>query len=76
MHRIGEMVDDLIVVEGFTETWWLHQWSYPATVPYEIITAATEQARLVVSLVKPHGRVWVMADGNEAGDAYASTALV
>jgi hypothetical protein len=33
------------------------------------------QAELVVSLVKPNGRVWIMSDGNVAGERCALSVL-
>jgi hypothetical protein len=33
------------------------------------------QAELIVSMVRPGGRVWIMPDGNEAGERCAQSLL-
>jgi len=74
-YRIKAPVDDLIVVEGFTGVWWLVQ----SEVPYVVATMGSDcserQAELIVSLVKPNGRVWVVPDGDKAGERYAQMLL-
>ena len=32
-----------------------------------------KQAELIVSLVKPNGRVWIVPDGDKAGERHAQT---
>lgn len=61
-------VDDLIVVEGFTGAWWLHQNKLPHVVGLMGADCSERQAELIVSLVKPDGRVWLMPDGNQTGN--------
>jgi DNA primase len=34
-----------------------------------------KQAELIVSLVKPNGRVWIVPDGDKAGERHAQTLL-
>jgi len=34
-----------------------------------------KQAELIVSLVKPNGRVWIAPDGDKAGERHAQTLL-
>ena len=74
-HRIKAPVDDLIVVEGFTGVWWLVQNELPNTVATMGADCSERQAELVVSLVKPSGTVWVMTDGNSAGERCALSLL-
>ena len=38
-------------------------------------SCSDEQAELIVSLVKPDGRVWLMPDGNNAGVECAKSVL-
>jgi DNA primase len=66
--RFKAPVDDLIVVEGFTGVWWLHQNAWPHVVGLMGADCSERQAELIVSLVKPSGRVWLMPDGNQTGN--------
>jgi DNA primase len=68
-------VDDLIVVEGFTGVWWLHQNGLPSVVATMGADCSEKQAELIVSLVKPNGRVWIAPDGDKAGERHAQTLL-
>jgi DNA primase len=34
-----------------------------------------KQAELIVALVKPNGRVWIVPDGDKAGERHAQTLL-
>ena len=56
--RIQAPVDDLFVVEGFTSVWWLHQNGLPNVVGTMGADCSEIQAELILSLVKPDGRVW------------------
>jgi DNA primase len=73
--RLKAPVDDLIVVEGFTSVWWLHQNGLPNVVATMGADCSEKQAELIVSLVKPNGRVWIAPDGDEAGERHAQTLL-
>lgn len=73
--RIRAPVDDLIVVEGFTGVWWLHQNGLPNVVATMGADCSERQAELIVSLVKPDGRVWIMPDGDLAGERHAQGLL-
>jgi len=73
--RIKGPVDDLIVVEGFTGVWWLHQNATPPVVATMGADCSEKQAELIVSLVKPNGRVWIVPDGDKAGERHAQTLL-
>ena len=66
--RIKAPVDDLIVVEGFTSVWWLVQNDLPNVVGAMGADCSERQAELIVSLVKPDGRVWLVPDGNQTGN--------
>lgn len=73
--RVKAPVDDLIVVEGFTSVWWLTQNGFPSVVATMGADCSARQAELIVSLVKPTGRVWIMPDGDKAGERHAQTLL-
>lgn len=68
-------MDDLIVVEGFTGVWWLLQNDLSNVVATMGADCSEQQAELIVSLVKPDGRVWIMPDGDKAGERHATTLL-
>jgi len=74
-NRIGSFVDDLIVVEGFAAVWWITQHGLPNVVATMGSDCSERQAELIVALVKPNGRVWIMSDGDKAGDRHAQTML-
>jgi DNA primase len=74
--RIKSPIDDLIVVEGFTSVWWLNQNGRQDVVGLMGADCSERQAELIVSLVKPAGRVWLMPDGNEAGERCAQSVLL
>ena len=73
--RIKAPVDDLIVVEGFTGVWWLDQNELPNVVATMGADCSEKQAELIVSLVKPGGVLWIMPDGDKAGERHAQTLL-
>lgn len=74
-YRIKAPVDDLIVVEGFTGVWWLDQNDRPNVVATMGADCSQKQAELIVSLVTPGGIVWMMPDGDKAGERHAQTLL-
>ena len=74
--RIEAPVDDLIVVEGFTSVWWLTQHGLPNVVATMGADCSERQAEIIVSLVKPGGRVWIVPDGDKAGERHAQSLLV
>lgn len=74
-YRIQAPVDDLIVVEGFTGVWWLDQNELPNVVATMGADCSERQAELIVSLAKPSGTVWMMTDGDKAGERHAHTLL-
>jgi DNA primase len=56
-YRIKAPVDELIIVEGFTGVWWLVQNGLPDVVATMGSDCSEKQAELIMSLVKPDGRV-------------------
>ena len=74
-YRIQAPVDNLVVVEGFTGVWWLVQNDVPDVVATMGADCSEKQAELIVSLVKPGGMVWIMPDGDKAGERHAQTLL-
>jgi len=74
-HRVKGPVDHLFVVEGFPSTWWLWQAEYRNTVALMGSSCSEEQAKLIVGLTKPDGKVWVVPDGDDAGARCAKSML-
>jgi len=73
--RISTPVEDLIVVEGFTSVWWLTQHGLPSVVATIGSDCSEKQVDLILSLVKPSGRVWLAPDGDKSGERCATTLL-
>jgi DNA primase len=73
--QIKGPVDRLIVVEGFTSVWWFHQNGLASVVATMGADCSEKQAELIVSLVKPNGRVCIAPDGDKAGLRHAQTLL-
>ena len=74
--RIKAPVQDLIVVEGFTSVWWLHQGGLPQVVATMGADCSDTQAELIAALVRPDGHVWLVPDGDEAGIRCAASLLL
>lgn len=72
---IESPVTDLLVVEGFTSVWWLHQNGFPMVVATMGADCSERQAELIVSVVQPSGRVWIVPDGDAAGERHAEALL-
>lgn len=67
-HAIQKPVSDLIVVEGFASVWWLWQHGFRSVVALMGSTCSEAQAELIVNSVEPMGRIWILPDGDEAGE--------
>ena len=74
-YRILAPVDDLIVTEGFTGVWWITRYGFPSVVATMGADCSERQAELIVSMVKPSGQVWIVPDGDKAGERHAQTLL-
>lgn len=73
--RIVSPCDDLAVVEGFPSVWWLNQCGIPWVVALMGSDCSEIQVELIISMVKPSGRVWLIPDGDKAGDRWAQVCL-
>jgi len=71
-YRFKSPLDDLIVVEGFFSVHWLDQCKIPNVAALMGWACSEQQAKLIVSHVKPNGRVWIVSDGDEAGERCAT----
>jgi DNA primase len=72
-HEFRDPLDDLIVVEGFPSVWWLRQCGFPNAVALMGASCSPEQAEIIARAVNPDGRIWILADGDEAGDRCAQS---
>lgn len=75
-HRIDGCARDLIVVEGFTSVWWLHQQGWRHTVALMGSSISQHQIDLLCELLDPDGRIWVFTDGDDAGRRCAAAMLL
>jgi DNA primase len=66
-HRFNEPLQRLIVVEGFSSVWWLHQHGHPHVVGLMGSDGSAEQLQLISDLVRESGIVQVMLDHDPAG---------
>jgi DNA primase len=74
--RFTAPVDGLVIVEGFTSVWWLTQHGLSHVVATMGADCSERQAELIVSLVKPEGRVWIAPDADKAGERHAQSLLL
>ncbi len=77
-HRIAERApdgaDEIVVVEGFFGALRLHQAGLPV-VAVMGASCSEMQARLLCRLTRTHGRIFVLPDGDEAGEKYALSVI-
>jgi DNA primase len=74
--RFKKPLDELVVVESFTSVWWLTQNQIPNVVATMGADCSDEQAALIAKLVKTEGRVWMISDGDPAGERFALSVLM
>lgn len=74
--RLNAPCDNLVVVGGFPSVWWLHQNGYPHTVAVMDSECSERQAEIIVSHVKPSGRVWILSNGDKDGEGLAQSFLL
>lgn len=75
-HRIATPVADLVVVEGFASVCHLYQHEHANVVAVMGASCSDEQAEMIVELViQEGGRVWILTDGDDAGERCATDIL-
>jgi len=74
-HGIQAPVDDLIIVEGFPDVWWLWQCGHRNVVGVMGASCSDEQAQLIVDLTAENGHVWTLPDGDSGGERCAASVL-
>lgn len=70
-HRVSGPVEELIVVEGFFGAMWLHECGHENVVALMGSSCSERQAAIICDLVAPDGCVYVMPDGDAAGEKCA-----
>lgn len=73
--RFASPVESMVVVEGLPSVWWLHQNGFPRVVGTMGAECSEEQAALIVSSVRPDGRILLIPDGDKAGEKFAESLL-
>lgn len=66
-HHIEVPVDSLVIVEGFTSVWWLHQHGIRRAVALMGSSASQWQIQQIATMVSEKGKLFVFPDGDEAG---------
>jgi DNA primase len=72
-HRIRNPVDELLIVEGFPSVWWLTQMGFPYVIALMGWAMSERQAEIIIDLIAPEGRAWVISDGDESGNKCAAS---
>ncbi|HYE33241.1 MAG TPA: toprim domain-containing protein [Methylomirabilota bacterium] len=74
-HRLTPRLSRLLIVEGFTSVWWLHQLGIREVVAVMGSSIAAEQVMLIANHMADNGIVSVLFDGDEAGRNGAVSAV-
>lgn len=74
LDRVGKHLPEIVVVEGFPSVWWLWQHGWNNAVATMGSACSDVQAKLIASKVDFDGRVWVIADGDAAGEHFGQSA--
>ena len=74
LDRAGERLSEIVVVEGFPSVWWMWQHGWDNAVATMGSDCSEKQVKLIVSKVDFDGRVWVIADGDAAGEHFGQAA--
>jgi DNA primase len=74
-HKIKEMAPlmDLVITSDFHSVWHLHQVGVNHVVGTMSDTISKEQAKQVSELVRPTGRIWLLAEASKEGKRYAQS---
>jgi DNA primase len=74
--RLRSCDEPLVVVEGFPSVWWLTQNGFVRVTATMGSECSEEQAEIILSLVPSSGQVWIMPDGDKAGERFAESLLL
>jgi DNA primase len=75
-HRLMKSapLGELILVEGYTSVWWLHQAGITNVAATMGATLSTEQFKILELLLAEKARVWLFPDNDAAGKRFAEAA--
>lgn len=73
--RLETPADDILIVEGFFSLFWMMQCGYENIVALMGATCSAKQAELLLKMTKPSSRIWVIPDGDKAGERCAASVL-
>ena len=73
--RMKEPVTELLVVEGVSNVWWLHQNGYPRTVGLLGADCSVRQGHLLTSLLVARGRLWIVPGSDSFGNLWKDSVL-
>lgn len=65
----------LVVVEGFPSVWWLHQHGIRHVVATMGASLSEEQATIIRDMTDGDDQLWILSDGDAAGERMAMEAL-
>ncbi len=74
--RAKERAGPLVILSGFPSVWWLTQNGVGRVVATMGPECSEEQLEQVLSLSPEDGQVWIMPDGNKAGERFAEFLLL
>jgi DNA primase (bacterial type) len=74
-HSLTKRHIDLVLVEGFPSVWWLTQHGITNVVATMGASISKEQAAILVAQLNEEDRVWILPDGDAAGERLATEAL-
>lgn len=66
---------DVVIVEGFPSVWWLTQHGITNVVATMGSSISDEQVEILVALLEDDARIWIVPDGDAAGERLATEAL-
>lgn len=75
-NRLAAPVSDLVIVRDFPGVWWLHQNGIAHAVSVMDSACSDQQAKLIVQLVAPKGRIWIVSSGNADGEKLVRSLLL
>ena len=73
---LSKPADELILVDDFDSAWWLHELGRTNVVATMSPECSEEQAHLLVQLLSPRGRLWILPRGGKEGEWLANFVLL
>ena len=67
-HAFKAPVDDLVVVQGFPDYWWVWQQGYRNVVALVGATCSVHQANAIITLTNKNAPIWCFTDSGAGGE--------